>query len=601
MPEYPDDGYPPPANDDYEARRHAERYSETWVAHPEEQAPYQADLPLIEGVTDQPTVTVTTPQPVVAGGTPPPRTFAPEVDTLVYDRDGRVVLRRRVAEVAQALQGRGAWWTPGVGTDKLEHIQSVGAVVLWHRSASVEQALGRLQRTGAVTYMVDGERFLVVPLGASVPLDRAVAIREVLAQVTGLTPVGFGQAVPAPTEDWYTWPEDYTGSSWLALPPASVSGDPYCPPVPPVIDVPGYVNEPESLSFDDLFTSGALDQAEHQQLLDIGTLPGWPGAPPTGHGLGEGLTIALGGGIAPGSMTGIAAPKAAAGKTALALQIVGGLALRTALTVLSRDGGPITPVVIVSEMTTRDLFVRHVARLAGVNSRLLRSGPAGALLLAREHGMSEADAARMVSSEFQRARDLLRAGIWGWSSRFTRVVPFVGDGKQFLWMLEQRVGKWREQLLRLGYPDVWPVVLVDPLQRFAGDGSEIDAVGSVVKGLHALTRKHDWVTILTSDTTKSSASNAGKPMDFVDEGTAAYRGTYQIQHLLDTALYMRPAEAAGVIEVGPVKNRWGASGSPQKLAWDPATGRFTPLLPAAPLPSPTGLPPNIQSILTGAR
>ena len=88
---------------------------------------------------------------------------------------------------------------------------------------------------------------------------------------------------------------------------------------------------------------------------------------------------------------------------------------------------------------------------------------------------------------------------------------------------------------------------------------------------------------MTSDTNKAAVSGQG----FDGESSAAgFRGSYKLIHLVDAALYLKPAAVKPadpgelIVETVVVKNRWGPKGVvPPRFRWACWNGRFEPWLP----------------------
>lgn len=85
------------------------------------------------------------------------------------------------------------------------------------------------------------------------------------------------------------------------------------------------------------------------------------------------------------------------------------------------------------------------------------------------------------------------------------------------------------------YPEwkgnVWPVLLLDPIQRFSGgSGNEIDSLSRFSEKLYEYTRDMGWITMATSDTTKGAATSK------TDTHGDAFRGSYKLMHSCDIAV-----------------------------------------------------------------
>lgn len=312
-----------------------------------------------------------------------------------------------------------------------------------------------------------------------------------------------------------------------------------------------------------------LDREREAELIPIGTLPGWPGGPPTGHGWGQELNELLGGGVHPGYMAAVGAARAGAGKTAFVMQLATGLALRTLHQVEKNEPGPLTPVVVLSEMSIDALHWRMLARWTGEDSRWFRAG---------KSAVDQLDATEeTLEAAYEKAKQAWKGELW--------------RGMKFLWLytptttanvvpgLKDYVSLLKEGLEALYGRPVCPVVVVDPIQRWQEPlKNEVEALNHLVESLHAATTDGRWITLLTSDTNKASATGSAPNENPQEKGAAAFRGSYKLMHLPDAAMVLsRPTEdIRGVLELVLVKNRWGSNHEQPRYFWDVKTGRFQP-------------------------
>jgi len=315
-----------------------------------------------------------------------------------------------------------------------------------------------------------------------------------------------------------------------------------------------------------------LEADRTRQLVSLAQLPSWPGGPAEGHGWGGALDTILGGGVCPGYLLAVGASRAGAGKTAWTMQIAEGLALRCAQVTTGEADGPLTPVVILSEMGIRALTWRSLARWTGVDSRTFRAGKSA----------PEADAGNYPWEQAKQAFESL----WGKSRHYLRIFRADSSGRDLVDDLARAVDAWRAQLeaTKPG-TDVWPVVVMDPIQRWQDTSkSEVEALNELVEAVGAHAERNRWIGFLTSDTNKASATaTSTRDRDDDDSGAGVFRGSYKLLHLVDAALYLRtPKDGTGPprgdnMEAVLVKNRWGTvrpkDGAP-RYTWHPTTGRF---------------------------
>lgn len=337
------------------------------------------------------------------------------------------------------------------------------------------------------------------------------------------------------------------------------------------------------------FTLGDLEEAERRDLLALAELP-------EGHGWGAELDRMLGGGLAPGMLVALGASRAGAGKTAFLMQLADGLALRCADLTESANAdpsAPLTPVLILSEMSARDLGFRTLGRLLGKPARLFRSGPAAmreerAFL---EDSCNDPDAKSKaeanVAELFHCAKEEAREG-----GRLHRIATWQrlgrpdASGAGMLDLVAVGVEAWREELATKYRREVWPVVFVDPIQRWQSPGPEVEALNELVETLDALADQHGWIAFVTSDTNKDAAKVATVRKSNEPERLASpalFRGSYKLHHTADVVMVIQPmmVEMRGGREswaaVALDKNRWGPIDDRAFFRWDRPSGRFEPI------------------------
>lgn len=310
---------------------------------------------------------------------------------------------------------------------------------------------------------------------------------------------------------------------------------------------------------------------------------------PSIAGMGPGLDRLLGGGLSPGQTMALVSHGAGAGKTAWLHQLVDGVADASARSLADR--GSVTPAIMVSEMTIRDLTIRSLARRAGVEGYVLRDprGPAGSRPLTSTETVGEAAlmAARRAALECKEAAEHVTA-----IDRRTRVT--ISD-------LHECVRRVRASWEAVGANVETVVVAVDPIHRLLDPTRpEIEGLGEALTGLLDLAQAEAAIVMLTSDTTRAAASVRGSLGSLGRDELAAavemaFRGSYQLLHLPDVALglvtmraddeHLAAEDAARLeqepegtlyAEIASAKSRWHDRGQRAAYWLDPAMFRFRP-------------------------
>lgn len=324
-------------------------------------------------------------------------------------------------------------------------------------------------------------------------------------------------------------------------------------------------------------------------------------------GMGRNLDQLVGGGLSVGQTCAVVSAGAGIGKTAFLHQIADGVADANAqemVLALERGTSPsVVPIIFVSEMTTRDLTLRSLARRAGVSGRLLRDprGELGSRPLtssvtygedARQHALKAADdfleAARFMVCVDRRAR--------------------VG-----LADLEIAVRVVRQQWVQQGCHVPAVLVIVDPVHRLLDPTRpEVEALGSVLPGLLEVAQRTDAIIVFASDTTNAAArarADTGKLSrgdELANAVEMAFRGSYQLLHLPDVALGLitirrddeslppedrdrleREPQGTVYAEIVNAKSRWEERGQRAAYFLDPSLFRYRP---AAARALPTDVP-----------
>jgi len=400
---------------------------------------------------------------------------------------------------------------------------------------------------------------------------------------------------------------------------------------PPTTDTPQ--DEPtgpsvgsEDTYWDNLSTSGAkgwgIDEIKadfEREPLDWAVLPGNlnpAGFPdesvPTGNGIGEWLNEGLGGGLTPGYFLVIGAKRAKGGKTAFMDQALTGLGMTGAQNYLNaKDGKPSGPIMIpfvLSEMPLKDLEQRGAARYIGCDQSIFRRGKSAHLakgvvawadkckisahsmlaqiqtrVLVEAQKNSLFNVARRLRQYINPARDFPQDERLG-TKMLARVAALIRHRRA---QVAQETGR--------DIKDIWPILFVDPLQRFGDhEGGDVTSIDVLLNGLRAIANDDRVIVIATSDTNKASASE-GKPTKreekLLPDAMVAKvtRGTYGIGHIPDAviAIEVEPGnvsqdpyelERRALVYVG--LSRWSAgSDEPFPYRYFPRSGRFVPIEP----------------------
>lgn len=313
------------------------------------------------------------------------------------------------------------------------------------------------------------------------------------------------------------------------------------------------------------YTLEDLDADRRRELLALADLP-------EGHGWGAEMDRILGGGLAPGDVLALGASSAGAGKTAFLMQLADGLALRSANLADTMDGSPLTPMILLSEMAPSALARRTLGRLTGAPSWFFRSGKAAE----RSSRKGEAENA------YREAEALLApGGLFSRLSAWQRVARPESRGCDLLGQLKTSAEGFRADV-EARYPgrEVWPVVVIDPIQRWQDPKlSEVEALNVLAEEIDALADANGWIVLLTSDTNKAAAKGAEE----ADTSPAGlFRGSYKLFHSCDvilayTADKAQDGEKVRGVTLEVAKNRNGQAFRKARFAWTLESGRFAAL------------------------
>lgn len=324
-----------------------------------------------------------------------------------------------------------------------------------------------------------------------------------------------------------------------------------------------------------------------RSVFSIAALPFWRGASEgAGHGWGRELDRALGG-LVLGRFLVVGAAGAKAGKTSFLMQLADGLALHSAAVLAGERSGPLFPTFILSEMSAAALTYRTLGRWFGCSSRWFTGAP-NLEIEGAENMLDEARTRR--EDEIRRAQtqaaEELDGGTLAAMRRFQRVPHVPGSGADALDRAARTLDAWRAQLQAETGRDVWPVLLVDPIQRFAS-GNEVEGLNELAERLRRIADAGDGrIVLATSDTNKASAkgdADAGS-RDAGQEAAAILRGSYALPHAVDAVIILGADATDGPVPLGAARrvaasvglNRWGPAGGAAGFAWEPWSGRFMP-------------------------
>ena len=259
----------------------------------------------------------------------------------------------------------------------------------------------------------------------------------------------------------------------------------------------------------------------------------------------------------------------------------------------------------------RQIFRRYLSRWLGVDSSLFRRGAAdagrapGVRRLAEqlgedphELGIRILSTARriMASGPFRAALEFIRPLNVRWLASshdkaegeeeridYRRGVPLLRALTQAILLDRER----RAKAWKVPAEDIWPVIFIDPIQRFQGGGD--NAVGTLdefVEELRALADEHGFIILVTSDTNQAAArGQIPKGATPAQRAAGAFRGSYKLLHLPDAALVLemkwpdppKPGAPAHA-EITVALNRWGPPMfEPAHYSFVPESGRYIPL------------------------
>ena len=289
------------------------------------------------------------------------------------------------------------------------------------------------------------------------------------------------------------------------------------------------------------------------------------------------------GGIHQGSLIGISANGAGMGKTSYLQQMLDAIALRNSWVIANEDyDEPIMPLIIMSELDKYELKLRTLGRYMEVPYSALRSQRRAMRML--KMSPEEATAFKDKAEKFAKDETLAE-----------RLKPWVHildpkDRTQVREILENDLYTLKattEAIWPKWKGKVWPVVALDPLQRWvASESDTIMGAGSLAIWLRNLCRRNGYIGFFTSDTNKASAAanKEGLTLDQAQAqtGVEAFRGSQEIMHAATTALVLyrlkaddgNPHTPIRTMYASVVKNRDGFDRVGVSYSWHRPTGYF---------------------------
>jgi len=250
-------------------------------------------------------------------------------------------------------------------------------------------------------------------------------------------------------------------------------------------------NGGELPSMDESYGPDDLEADSEGSSISVSSLPSWPGPLPpadpmalhvqgadgtrerAGHGWGDAMQTALEG-LCPGEIVAVGAASEGAGKTAFVMQLADGLAMRSAAIVETGSDDTLTPVFVVSELSTKLLTWRSVGRWIGCPVGVFRKGRGRST----DGRSPSVDANR---NDWDRARAAMRSGLLAEGRKWMTPIPIAHDATPAA-LLEQVSKVVRAK--SAGHRKVHPVVIIDPV-RISGGGSEIESLNTMVTALRA--------------------------------------------------------------------------------------------------------------------
>jgi ribonuclease HI len=290
------------------------------------------------------------------------------------------------------------------------------------------------------------------------------------------------------------------------------------------------------------------------------------------------------GGLHQGSLIGISANGAGMGKTSYLQQLLDAIAMRNHY-VLSNGlvEEPLMPILVLSELDRYELKLRTLGRYMNVPYSALRSRRRAMRLL--KLSPEEADQLKEKAEEFARVEELsvrLRPWVYTLDPKDRTQVREIVESD--LYLLRTNV----ENVFEQWKGKVWPVIAMDPLQRWvASESDTIMGAGALAIWLRNLCRRNGYIGFFTSDTNKASAAanKEGLTLDQAQAqtGVEAFRGSQEIMHAATSAIVLyrlkdetgNPHNPLRTVYASVVKNRDGLDRVGVSYTWHRPSGSFT--------------------------
>jgi DNA-directed RNA polymerase subunit F len=290
------------------------------------------------------------------------------------------------------------------------------------------------------------------------------------------------------------------------------------------------------------------------------------------------------GGVHQGSLIGISANGAGMGKTSYLQQMTDAIALRNSWVVEFEDHSePLMPLLYLSELDKYELKLRTLGRYMQVPYSALRSKRRAMHLL--KLSTEEADAFKDKAEAFAKEEKLgerIRPWIHSLDPKDRTQIREILENDLYLLKTatEAQYPEWKDK--------VWPVVALDPLQRWvASESDTIMGAGSLAIWVRSMCRRNGYIGFFTSDTNKASAAanKEGLTLDQAQAqtGVEAFRGSQEIMHAATAAIVLyrlksdtgNPHDANRTMYASVVKNRDGLDRVGVSYSWHRPTGTFS--------------------------
>lgn len=207
--------------------------------------------------------------------------------------------------------------------------------------------------------------------------------------------------------------------------------------------------------------------------LSLASLPGWPDADGYGQGIGEAAKLL--GGLRPGQLVLWSGARRGSGRSTLLAQLADGLALRAG------QGAPPTPVLCISDRPAQVWRARSLARWTGLEIEAFV-----------DPGRARADPSLHLQLE------RFASGEGATLERRQRFVDLAGFTAERGRVIDELRG-WRAEL---GGAQVWPVVVVDPLELLGDRGERL----ATLDALAGLARDEQLIVFASCDAPTGAGS-----------------------------------------------------------------------------------------------